>query len=98
MFKPEIAAIVKTPKRNPATRSTLHVQAQHRPNDDLTIMFVFLIVYTKPVATLVLSSSSGSPSTVGKEPESTTAPAQPKSTPSRRRPSSSRHPPARHPP
>ena len=82
MFKPEIAAIVKTPKRNPATRSTLHVQAQHRPNDDLTIIFIFFVIYTKPMVTLVLSSSSDSPFAVGNEPESTTACAGAKQRPS----------------
>lgn len=39
------------------------------------IVFVFLVVCTKPAATLVLSPSSGSPSAVGKEPESAATPA-----------------------
>jgi hypothetical protein len=53
-----------------AESASLH----HPGDDDLTIAFVFFVVCTKPVATLVLSSFSGSPSAVGKEPESATAP------------------------
>ena len=44
-------------------------------HNDLACAFVFLVVCAKPAATLVLPSSLGPPSTVGKEPESTTAPA-----------------------
>ena len=46
----------------------------HHAGYNPAIIFVFLAVCTKPAATLVLPSSSGSPYTVGKEPESATAP------------------------
>ena len=47
----------------------------YHDGDNLAIVFVFFVVCAKPAAKLVLPSSSGPPSTVDKEPESTTAPA-----------------------
>jgi len=47
----------------------------YHDGDDLAIVFVFFFVCAKPAAKLVLPSSSGPPSTIDKEPESTTAPA-----------------------
>ena len=64
-------------RQRPRLRLRLPRQAcrLYHDGDDPAIIFVFLVVSAKPAATLVPPSSSGPPSTVGKEPESATAPA-----------------------